>query len=332
MNIKELLLFMLLLCVIVVVIVAIPGVIYIVKQQEYTIIERLGKFLKISSPGLHFKIPLIDNRVANMSVRIFQLDVKVETKTQDNVFVDVVVSVQYRVLPEKIYEAYYLLKDPEKQIKAFVFDVVRAQVPVLILDDLFAKKDNIATAVEKELQSTMHEFGYEIIKTLVTDINPNVNVKSAMNEINAAQRLRYAAIEKAEAEKIMKVKQAEAEAEANILHGQGIAGQRRAIIEGLSESVDEFVKTCPNATSINVLDMVLLVQYMDTLKEIGSNSKNGVIFMNHYPNALDKILDDIKSTLIASDVSANVLKGEAGSDISASRKEVKIEKKKNDSC
>jgi regulator of protease activity HflC (stomatin/prohibitin superfamily) len=192
-----------------------------------------------------------------------------------------------------------MLQDPEQQINAFVFDLVRAQVPLLDLDDVFSKKDDIANAVKKELDSQMEEFGYGIIKALVTDVNPDANVKAAMNEINTAQRLRIAATEKGEAEKIMKIKHAEAEAESSILHGQGIAGQRRAIIEGMGESVEEFVKQIPGTDASRVMDMVLMIQYIDTLKEIGGSSKSNVVFVPHTPGNMKDLSTQIQETIFA---------------------------------
>jgi len=275
------------------------SLIYTVKQQNCAVIERFGKFNRISRSGLHFKIPLIDRISSKISLKIKQLNVSVETKTKDNVFVDLVVAVQYNVLPNKVYEACYMLQDPEQQIKAFVFDLVRAQVPLLDLDDVFAKKDDIANAVKKELDSQMEEFGYGIIKALVTDVNPDANVKSAMNEINTAQRLRIAATEKGEAEKIMKIKRAEAEAESSVLHGQGIAGQRRAIIEGMGESVEEFVKQIPGTDASRVMDMVLMIQYIDTLKEIGGSSKSNVVFVPHTPGNVKDLSTQIQETVFS---------------------------------
>ena len=275
------------------------SLIYTVKQQNCAVIERFGKFNRISKSGLHFKIPLIDRISSKISLKIKQLNVSVETKTKDNVFVDLVVAVQYKVLPDKVYEACYMLQDPEQQINAFVFDLVRAQVPLLDLDDVFAKKDDIANAVKKELDSQMEEFGYGIIKALVTDVNPDANVKSAMNEINTAQRLRIAATEKGEAEKIMKIKHAEAEAESSILHGQGIAGQRRAIIEGMGESVEEFVKQIPGTDASRVMDMVLMIQYIDTLKEIGGSSKSNVVFVPHTPGNVKDLSTQIQETVFS---------------------------------
>jgi regulator of protease activity HflC (stomatin/prohibitin superfamily) len=193
-----------------------------------------------------------------------------------------------------------MLKDSGYQIKAFVFDLVRARVPKLVLDDVFSKKDDIADAVKAELEKPMTEFGYGIIKALVTDINPDQNVKAAMNEINTAQRLRVAAAEKGEAEKILKVKHAEAEAEASILQGKGIAGQRQAIIEGLGQSVDEFVRQIPGAKASHVMDMVLLIQYIDTLKEIGAGSKSNVVFIPHSPGNVSALSDQIRETIFAS--------------------------------
>jgi len=275
------------------------SLIYTVKQQNCAVIERFGKFNRISKSGLHFKIPLIDRISSKISLKIKQLNVSVETKTKDNVFVDLVVAVQYKVLPDKVYEACYMLQDPEQQINAFVFDLVRAQVPLLDLDDVFAKKDDIANAVKKELDSQMEEFGYGIIKALVTDVNPDANVKSAMNEINTAQRLRIAATEKGEAEKIMKIKRAEAEADASVLHGKGIAGQRHAIIEGMGESVEEFVKQIPGTDASRVMDMVLMIQYIDTLKEIGGNSKSNVVFVPHTPGNVKDLSTQIQETIFS---------------------------------
>jgi len=275
------------------------SLIYTVKQQNCAVIERFGKFNRISRSGLHFKIPIIDRISSKISLKIKQLNVSVETKTKDNVFVDLVVAVQYNVLPNKVYEACYMLQDPEQQIKAFVFDLVRAQVPLLDLDDVFAKKDDIANAVKKELDSQMAEFGYGIIKALVTDVNPDKNVKSAMNEINTAQRLRIAATEKGEAEKIMKIKRAEAEADASVLHGKGIAGQRHAIIEGMGESVEEFVKQIPGTDASRVMDMVLMIQYIDTLKEIGGNSKSNVVFVPHTPGNVKDLSTQIQETIFS---------------------------------
>jgi len=272
---------------------------FTVQQQSCAIIERFGKYHRVAKSGLHFKIPFIDTISTKLSLRINQLNVSVETKTKDNVFVNLLVAVQYRVLPEKVYEACYMLQDPEEQIKAFVFDLVRAQVPLLDLDDVFSKKDDIANAVKTELEGQMAEFGYGIIKALVTDVNPDANVKAAMNEINTAQRLRIAATEKGEAEKIMKIKQAEAEADASILHGKGIAGQRQAIIEGLGDSVEEFIKQIPGTDASRVMDMVLMIQYIDTLKEIGGSSKSNVVFVPNTPGNVKDLASHIQETVFA---------------------------------
>jgi regulator of protease activity HflC (stomatin/prohibitin superfamily) len=274
--------------------------VFLAHQQTCAIIERLGKFNRIAYAGLHFKLSVLESVKGRMSLRIHQLDVDVETKTKDNVFVHVVIAVQYRVLAEKIYEAYYTLHNPLEQIRAFVFDLVRAQVPTMNLDDVFSRKDDIADVVRDDLKTPMSGFGYEIIKALVTDIDPDTNVKSAMNEINTAQRLRVAATERGEAEKILKVKQAEAEAEASILHGKGIAGQRMAIIEGLSQSVEEFAKQTGSSPS-DVMDMVLLIQYIDALKDIGANSKSNVVFVPHSPGNLSAINEQLRETIFSAD-------------------------------
>lgn len=271
---------------------------YTVEQQTAAIVQRFGKFSGIGLPGLNMRIPLIDHIVGRLTLRVQQLDVRVETKTEDNVFVHVIVSVQFYVLPEKVYEAYYRLSDPHSQITSYVFDVVRARVPLLKLDDVFEKKDEIADAVRHELSHTMDEFGYGILKTLVTDIEPDPKVKTAMNEINAAQRLRVAASEKGEADRILKVKAAEAEAQSKALQGKGIADQRRAIVEGLRESVDEFQRGVPGTSAQDVMSLIMMTQYFDTMKELGSSSKATTILIPHSPSSVGDLGQQIRNSII----------------------------------
>jgi len=271
---------------------------YTVQQQTSAIIESFGKFTKIASPGLNFRVPFVQRIAGTVNLRVRQLDVKVETKTEDNVFVNVIVSVQYYVLKDKIFEAFYKLDDPELQIRSFVFDVVRARVPEIKLDDVFEKKDEIAGVVKSELSEVMNDFGYGIVKALVTDIDPDAKVKEAMNEINAAQRLRVAATEKGEAEKIIQVKAAEAEAEAKALSGKGIADQRRAIVDGLRDSVDEFSKSIQGSTPQDVMNIILMTQYFDTLKDIGAHGKTNAILMPHSPGHMADLAGQIRNAMI----------------------------------
>ncbi len=243
-------------------------------------------------------MPFVDKVVTRFNLRIHQLEVKVETKTEDNVFIHVLVSVQYFVQAEKVYEAFYRLRDSSKQITSFVFDVVRARVPKIKLDDVFEKKDEIADAVKNELEEVMDDFGYNILKALVTDIDPDPKVKESMNEINAAQRLRMAATEKGEADRIIKVKAAEAEAQSKALQGKGIADQRRAIVDGLRESVTEFEKAVPGATAQDVMQLVLMTQYFDTLKEIGATSQTNTILIPHSPGNLGDLAAQMRNAMI----------------------------------
>lgn len=273
---------------------------FTVEQQSNYLIERFGKFVRIAYPGLNIKIPIIEQIGGKVNLRIMQLNVEVETKTLDNVFVKIVTAVQYKILADKIYQAFYILDNPESQIQAFVFDVIRAKVPKIKLDDLFSRKDEIANAVKEELKELMNEFGYDIVKGLVTDINPDPKVKIAMNEINEAQRLRVAAMERAEAEKILKVKQAEAEAESKILQGKGVAGQRQAILDGLQKSLDNFKQTTikDNISTIDVMSLILMVQYFDTLKDIGTHGKMSTILIPHSPSALQDLCQQIRNSVI----------------------------------
>ena len=286
---------------IVIVIVLLTGL-FTVRQQTAALIERFGKFTKVSSAGLNFKIPLVDRLVGRVSLRVQQLDVRVETKTKDNVFVFVVVSVQYFVIPSKVVDAFYKLQNPTEQITAYVFDTVRARVPNVELDQLFETKDDIATAVKSELDSVMDDFGYGIVKALVTDIDPDAKVKMSMNEINAAQRLREAAIQQAEADKIRVVKAAEGEAESKALQGQGIANQRKAIIEGLKESVESFSSAVNGVNSQDVMNLVMMTQYFDTLKELGMSGKNSTILIPHSPSGMNDISEQMREAMITADL------------------------------
>lgn len=281
--------------------IILPGVLslfFTVEQQTVAVIERFGKFVRVANPGLNFKIPFIERISGKVSLRVRQLDVRAETKTEDNVFVHVIVSVQYYVIPDNVYDAFYKLNDPEMQINSYVFDVVRAKVPKIKLDDLFEKKDEIAGAVKSELNETMVSFGFQILNALVTDIEPDSKVKEAMNEINSAQRLRVAASEKGEAERILKVKLAQAEAESKALQGKGIADQRKAIIEGLKESVEDFQKGVPGSTSQDVMSLVLLTQYFDTIKELGQTSHTNTILLPHSPAGMTDLAEQIRNSMI----------------------------------
>jgi len=279
-----------------------------VEQQTVAIVERFGKFIKIARPGLNLKFPIVDKVAGKMTLRVQQLDVKAETKTQDNVFVHMMVSVQYFILPEKVYDAFYKLEDARLQINSYVFDVIRAKVPKINLDDLFEKKDDIALAVKEELNETMVGFGFQIMNALVTDIEPDAKVKESMNEINAAQRMRVAANEKGEAEKILKVKSAEAEAQSKALQGKGIADQRKAIIEGLKESVDDFQKSIRGSSPQDVMNLVLLTQYFDTIKDIGQTGRTNTILIPHSPGGMQDIAAQIRNAMIiANETSAHDL-------------------------
>ena len=284
--------------VIIVLIIFLMSGIYVVKQQTSVLIERFGRFHKVAGPGLNIRIPIVDRIAGRVSLRIQQLDVKVETKTKDNVFVFVMVSVQYFVIPEKVTDAFYRLQNPEAQITSYVYDVVRANVPKIILDDVFETKDEIAQAVKLELEQIMDDFGYGIVKALVTDIDPDANVKESMNQINAAQRLRVAAVEQAEAEKIKVVKAAEAEAESKALQGRGIADQRTAIVNGLRDSVEQFSNNVKGTSPQDVMNLVLMTQYFDTLKEVGTMSGSNTILLPHSPAGMQDISEQLRNAMI----------------------------------
>jgi regulator of protease activity HflC (stomatin/prohibitin superfamily) len=274
------------------------GGFFTVATAEMAVVQRLGKFVRIAGPGLNFKLPWLESVAGRVNVRVQQFRVEVETKTKDNVFVKILVSVQYQVLQDKVYEAFYKLQSPGDQITSYVFDSVRSQVPKLLLDEVFEQKDNVADSVKTELSEVMRDYGYAIIKALVTDINPDEKVKNAMNDINAAQREQVAAQARGEADKILKVKQAEAEAESKALQGQGIANQRKAIISGLRESVETFKQGVEGATAQDVMALVLMTQYFDTLKEIGAQTRSNTILMPHSPGALPDFFSQSQNAIM----------------------------------
>jgi regulator of protease activity HflC (stomatin/prohibitin superfamily) len=279
---------------------------FIVKQQSSAIVERFGRFLVVRRPGLHLKIPLVDKIAGRLSLRILQLDVIVETKTKDDVFVKLKVSVQYKVIEEKVFDAFYRLDFPQDQITSYVFDVVRAEVPKMILDDVFEKKDEIANAVKSELNDAMSNYGYDIIKALVTDIDPDAEVKTAMNKINAAERQKVAAQYEGDAARILIVEKAKAEAESKRLQGQGIADQRREIARGLEESVDVLNNVGINSQEASAL--IVVTQHYDTLQSIGEETNSNLILLPNSPQAGSDMLNNMVASFTASNQIGEAMK------------------------
>ncbi|MBT8245422.1 MAG: SPFH domain-containing protein [Winogradskyella sp.] len=279
---------------------------FIVKQQTATVIERFGRYQSIRQSGLQMKIPLVDRIAGRLSLKIQQLDVLIETKTLDDVFVKIKVSVQYLVIRDKVYDAFYKLEYPHDQITSFVFDVVRAEVPKMKLDDVFVKKDDIAIAVKRELQEYMSEYGYDIIKTLVTDIDPDAQVKAAMNRINAADREKTAAQFEGDAARILIVEKAKAEAESKRLQGQGIADQRREIARGLEESVEVLNKVGINSQEASAL--IVVTQHYDTLQSIGQETNSNLILLPNSPQAGSNMLNDMVASFTASNQIGEAMK------------------------
>ena len=282
------------------------GVFFIINQQTAGVIERFGKFHSVRQSGLQLKIPVIDRIAGKLSLKIQQLDVIIETKTKDDVFVKLKVSVQYKVIKEKVYDAFYKLDFPHEQITSYVFDVVRAEVPKMILDDVFLKKDDIAIAVKSELNVAMMEYGYDIIKTLVTDIDPDAQVKQAMNRINASEREKVAAQFEGDAARILIVEKAKAEAESKRLQGQGIADQRREIARGLEESVSVLNKVDINSQEASAL--IVVTQHYDTLQSIGQETNSNLILLPNSPQAGSEMLNNMVASFTASNQIGEAMK------------------------
>ena len=285
---------------------AIAACVFTVKQQSAVIIERFGKFQSIRYAGLNFKVPFIDKKSRPISLKINQLDVNVETKTSDDVFVGLKVSVQFVIIKEKVYDAYYRLENPWEQINAYVFDVVRAEVPKMKLDDVFMKKDDIAIAIKSEIEEAMSSYGYGIIKALVTDIDPDAEVKKSMNHINAAERQKLATEYEAEAERIRIVARAKAEAESKRLQGQGIADQRREIARGLEESVEVLNKVGINSQEASAL--IVVTQHYDTLQSMGENSNSNLVLLPNSPASGSNMLSEMVTSFTASQMLGEKMK------------------------
>lgn len=285
--------------------ILLAGTLFTVEQQSRAIIERFGRYMRTARPGLNVKIPIIEGVAQRVSLRVQQLPVEVETKTLDNVFVKLFVAVQYRVIEGSEADSYYKLQSPSDQITSYVLDVVRAQVPKMNLDEVFEKKDEVGASVKNELDASMKIYGFEIPNALVTDVNPADSVKAAMNEIQTQQRLQVAAAAKGEANKILVVKNAEADAESKRLQGEGIAKQRRAIVDGLRESIAAFTDQIGGVSAAEVLKLVLMTQYFDTLKEIGISAGSKVILVPHTPGGMTEIAEQLRASIITANETKN---------------------------
>src|SRR6202047_3719369 len=274
------------------------GSFFTVETAQVAIVQRLGKFARVAGPGLNWKTPYLETVVRRLSMKVQQFDVQVETKTQDNVFVQIPVSIQYKVIPDAVEAAFYKLTDPVKQIESMVYNVVLGHVPKMKLDDTFLNQADNANDLRDNLDDSMKEYGYSIVKVLISDIVPDQKVKAAMNDINAAQREREATVSRAETNKMLLVKQAEAEAESKRLQGEGIANQRKAIISGLKDSVEDFSKAVQGSTPHDVMQLVLITQYYDTLKEIAANYHSNAILIPHTPNTLTDLFSQIRNAIV----------------------------------
>jgi len=291
------------------IILAVLASIFIVKQQTAAIVERFGKFHSIRQSGIQIKIPFVDQITAKMNLRIQQLDVMVETKTKDDVFVRIKISVQFQVLKAKVYDAFYELENPHDQITSYIFDVVRAEVPKMKLDDVFEKKDDVAIAVKRELSDAMNNYGYGIVKALVTDIDPDQEVKNAMNRINAAERIKVAAQYEGDAERIRIVEKAKAEAESKRLQGQGIADQRREIARGLEDSVGVLNQAGINSQEASAL--IVITQHYDTLQSMGDAANSNLIMLPNAPSTASDMMTNLIASFTAAQNSVKHIPGDS---------------------
>ncbi|MEJ2109929.1 MAG: SPFH domain-containing protein [Acidobacteriota bacterium] len=279
------------------VLICLWNTLFIVKQKTAAIIERFGRFHSVRFAGLRIKFPFIDRIVKVSNLKIQQLDVDVETKTQDNVFINTKVSIQYKVIGEQVADSFYKLENPQSQIESYVFDTVRSEIPMLILDDVFSNKDAVAKSIQQSLSGAMKQFGYVIVNSLVTDLQPETMVKSAMNKINATEREKLAAMNEAEAEKIKMVKKAEAEAESKRLQGQGLANQRQEIARGIRESIETIKET--GVSEEEVMTLLLVTQHYDAVQDVARNSSSNTVMMNYSPAGIGDVATQIREAMLS---------------------------------
>lgn len=270
---------------------------FIVKQKTAALVERFGRFHSVRFPGLQVKLPFVDRIVKVSNLKIQQLDVDVETKTHDNVFINTKVSIQYRVIEEQVADSFYKLENPQAQIESYVFDTVRSEIPLLILDDVFSNKDAVAKSIQESLSGAMKQFGYVIVNSLVTDLQPESMVKSAMNKINATEREKLAAMNEAEADKIKMVKKAEAEAESKRLQGQGLANQRQEIARGIRESIETIKET--GVSEEEVMTLLLVTQHYDAVQDVARNSTSNTVMMNYSPAGIGDVASQIREAMLS---------------------------------
>ena len=278
------------------------GSFFTIQTQQAAVIQRFGKFLRVATAGLNFKAPWIDNIVALVDLRIQQFSAIIETKTKDNVFVKIPVNVQYFIIPESVENAFYKLSNPKAQIESYVYNVILGHVPGMILDDVFLQQAEIAVDVKTQLEASMQPFGYGISKVLITDVIPDDRVKASMNSINAALRDQEAAKAQGEAKRILMVAQAEAEKQAKILQGEGIAGEREAVAKGLEKSILEIKGAVPGVSETDVLAILALTQHYDTLKAIGASDHSNTILVPHTPDAVGALMAQLRNTFAISSV------------------------------
>ena len=286
-----------------------PLFFFTVEQQERAIVERFGKFVRVAGPGLQTKTPFVERVAGRMSLQVEQLNADIETKTKDNVFVHVQLAVQYKVGAEEqqVQDAYYKLDDPEVQMKSYAFDVVRSHIPSLDLDDAYADADTIAMHIQETLHSQMAQYGYEIVKALVTNIEPDQRVKDAMNNINASQRNQIAAAAQGDAQKTLAVKKAEGEKETMRLEGEGVAEQRKAIAEGLKESLE--IIAMQGLDPKEAMALVALTQYTDMVRSLGEGSRTNTILLPHSPSGVGDLMSQIRDGFMVGDLTSDAVKG-----------------------
>jgi len=284
--------------VVVVLLSILRGALFTVRTAEAAVVERFGKFKHVANAGLNWKTPIIE-KFHRVDLMTQQLEGSIETKTRDNVFVTLPVKVQYRVIKtdEGIADSYYKLAQPTKQIEAYLYNILLGHIPDTDLDEVFITQPKIAERATAELSGEMKAYGYEIVKVLITDIIPDQGVKTAMNRINEEIRNKSANEAQGDAEKVLKVKQAEADAEVKRLQGQGVAMEREAIAEGWKQSIEK-VRTGTTLDDTAATFLLLYTNWTDMLRAVGTTKNSTMVFMPSGPEGLQHFQQVMTNALL----------------------------------
>ncbi|KEG07108.1 hypersensitive-induced response protein 1-like [Trypanosoma grayi] len=250
-----------------------------VGQSEVAVLETCGRFNTIAGPGCHCVLPWT-YKAGTLSMRLREHHFMIRSKTKDNVFVTLKLTINVQVVPDRVDAAFYGLEEPLSIIQSYVENSVEAKIPLYNLEALFIERGTISQQLKNETDAIMEVYGWDIVSALITEIDPGDEMTEAINSIQKYQRLRVAAVDEAETKKMQRVRAAEALCESRRLAGQGLAEQRKAIVAGLRKSVEVMRHDANGLNNEDVLNLLLINQYYDTMKSVAENSGGSLLIID----------------------------------------------------